>query len=109
MSPTEAGVDKIEKLLGVDNIYDADPRLPGTSSSAPRSRAYKRDRDYIVKDGEIVIVDEFTGRQMPGRRWSEGLHQAIEAKEGLRVQRESVTSRRSRSRTTSACTTSSRA
>ena len=52
---------------------------------------YKRDRDYIVKDGEIVIVDEFTGRQMPGRRWSEGLHQAIEAKEGLRVQRESVT------------------
>ena len=50
---------------------------------------YKRDRDYIVKDGEIVIVDEFTGRQMPGRRWSEGLHQAIEAKEGLRVQRES--------------------
>ena len=52
---------------------------------------YKRDRDYIVKEGEIVIVDEFTGRQMPGRRWSEGLHQAIEAKEGLRVQRESVT------------------
>jgi preprotein translocase subunit SecA len=52
---------------------------------------YKRDRDYIVKDGEIVIVDEFTGRQMPGRRWSEGLHQAIEAKEGLRVQRESAT------------------
>src|SRR5260221_68384 len=52
---------------------------------------YKRDRDYIVKDGEIIIVDEFTGRQMPGRRWSEGLHQAIEAKEGLRVQRESVT------------------
>ncbi len=52
---------------------------------------YKRDRDYIVKDGEIVIVDEFTGRLMPGRRWSEGLHQAVEAKEGVRVQRESVT------------------
>jgi preprotein translocase subunit SecA len=65
---------------------------PATSSrrSGP-TRLYKLDRDYIVKDGEIVIVDEFTGRQMPGRRWSEGLHQAIEAKEGLRVQRESVT------------------
>ena len=65
---------------------------PATSSRRSRAHAlYKRDRDYIVKDGEIIIVDEFTGRQMPGRRWSEGLHQAIEAKEGLRVQRESVT------------------
>ena len=92
VSPTEAGVDKIEKLLGVDNLYDADPRLARHFEQALRAHAlYKRDRDYIVKDGEIVIVDEFTGRQMPGRRWSEGLHQAIEAKEGLRVQRESVT------------------
>jgi len=92
VSPTEAGVDKIEKLLGVDNIYDADPRYARHFEQALRAHAlYKRDRDYIVKDGEIVIVDEFTGRQMPGRRWSEGLHQAIEAKEGLRVQRESVT------------------
>ena len=65
---------------------------PATSSRRCEAHAlYKRDRDYIVKDGEIIIVDEFTGRQMPGRRWSEGLHQAIEAKEGLRVQRESVT------------------
>ena len=92
VSPTEEGVDKIEKLLGIDNLFDADPRLARHFEQALRAHAlYKRDRDYIVKDGEIIIVDEFTGRQMPGRRWSEGLHQAVEAKEGLRVQRESVT------------------
>jgi len=92
VSPTEGGVEKMERLLGVDNLYDADPRLARHFEQALRAHAlYKRDRDYIVRDGEIVIVDEFTGRQMPGRRWSEGLHQAIEAKEGLRVQRESVT------------------
>jgi preprotein translocase subunit SecA len=92
VSPTEEGIDKIERWLGVENLYDADPRLARHFEQALRAHAlYKRDRDYIVKDGEIVIVDEFTGRQMPGRRWSEGLHQAIEAKEGLRVQRESVT------------------
>ncbi len=92
VSPTEEGVERIEKLLGIDNIYDADPRLARHFEQALRAHAlYKRDRDYIVKDNEIIIVDEFTGRQMPGRRWSEGLHQAIEAKEGLRVQRESVT------------------
>src|SRR5690349_23163133 len=92
VSPTEEGVDKMEGFLQVDNLYDADPRLARHFEQALRAHAlYKRDRDYIVKDGEIVIVDEFTGRQMPGRRWSEGLHQAIEAKEGLRVQRESVT------------------
>jgi preprotein translocase subunit SecA len=89
---TEEGITHIERLLKVDNLYDADPRLARHFDQALRAHAlYKRDRDYIVKDGEIVIVDEFTGRQMPGRRWSEGLHQAIEAKEGLRVQRESVT------------------
>src|SRR5205814_9323397 len=92
VSPTEAGVEKIEKLIGVDNLYDADPRYARHFDQALKAHAlYKRDRDYIVKDGEIIIVDEFTGRQMPGRRWSEGLHQAIEAKEGLRVQRETVT------------------
>ncbi|MGP1674563.1 MAG: preprotein translocase subunit SecA [Candidatus Limnocylindrales bacterium] len=92
VSPTESGVDKMEGFLGVENMYDADPRLARHFEQALRAHAlYKRDRDYIVKEGEIVIVDEFTGRQMPGRRWSEGLHQAIEAKEGLRVQRESVT------------------
>jgi preprotein translocase subunit SecA len=92
VSPTEEGVEKMEGLLGIENLYDADPRLARHFEQALRAHAlYKLDRDYIVKDGEIVIVDEFTGRQMPGRRWSEGLHQAIEAKEGLRVQRESVT------------------
>ena len=92
VSPTEEGIDKIEQLLGVENLYDADPRLARHFDSALKAHAlYKRDRDYIVEDGEIVIVDEFTGRKMPGRRWSEGLHQAIEAKEGLRVQRESRT------------------
>jgi preprotein translocase subunit SecA len=92
VSPTEEGIAKIERLVGVPNLYDADPRLARHFEQALRAHAlYKRDRDYLVKEGEIVIVDEFTGRQMPGRRWSEGLHQAIEAKEGLRVQRESVT------------------
>ena len=92
VSSTEEGIGKMEEWLGVENMYDADPRLARHFEQALRAHAlYKRDRDYIVKDGEIVIVDEFTGRQMPGRRWSEGLHQAIEAKEGLRVQRESVT------------------
>jgi preprotein translocase subunit SecA len=92
VSPTEEGIDKMEGFLGVENMYDADPRLARHFEQALRAHAlYKRDRDYIVKDGEIVIVDEFTGRQMPGRRWSEGLHQAVEAKEGLRVQRETVT------------------
>jgi preprotein translocase subunit SecA len=92
VSPTETGIDKMEKWLGVPHLYDTDPTLARHFEQALRAHAlYKRDRDYIVKDGEIIIVDEFTGRQMPGRRWSEGLHQAVEAKEGLRVQRESVT------------------
>ena len=92
VSPTEEGIDKIEQWLRVPNLFDTDPRLARHFEQALRAHAlFKRDRDYIVKEGEIVIVDEFTGRQMPGRRWSEGLHQAIEAKEGLRVQRESVT------------------
>jgi preprotein translocase subunit SecA len=92
VSPTEQGIGKMEQMLAIPNLYDADPVLARHFEQALRAHAlYKRDRDYIVKDGEIIIVDEFTGRQMPGRRWSEGLHQAIEAKEGLRVQRESVT------------------
>ncbi len=92
VSSTEHGITKMEQWLGVANMYDADPTLARHFEQALRAHAlYKRDRDYIVKDGEIIIVDEFTGRQMPGRRWSEGLHQAVEAKEGLRVQRESVT------------------
>src|ERR1035437_46984 len=91
VSPTEEGISKMERLLGVNNLYDY-PTLARYFESALKAHAlFKRDRDYIVKDGEIIIVDEFTGRQMPGRRWSEGLHQAVEAKEGLHVQRESVT------------------
>src|SRR5262245_51055505 len=81
VSPTEAGDEKSEKLRKANNLSAADPRYARHFEQALRAHAlYKRDRDYIVKDGEIVIVDEFTGRQMPGRRWSEGLHQAIEAK-----------------------------
>ena len=92
VSSTEEGVAKVEKMVGVDNLYGGDPLMARHFESALRAHAlFKRDRDYIVEGGEIVIVDEFTGRKMPGRRWSEGLHQAIEAKEGLRVQRESVT------------------
>ena len=92
VAPTESGIDKMERLLKVDNLFDTDPRLARHFEQALKAHAlYQRDRDYIVESGEIVIVDEFTGRKMPGRRWSEGLHQAIEAKEGLRVQRESVT------------------
>jgi preprotein translocase subunit SecA len=94
VSATEEGVAKIEKMLDIRDLYgvETDPRLPRHFEQSLRAHAlYKRDRDYIVKDGEIVIVDEFTGRQMPGRRWSEGLHQAVEAKEGVRVQRESMT------------------
>src|SRR4051812_24830481 len=92
VSPTEDGIAKMESFLRIPTLYDADPRLARHFEQALRAHAlYKRDRDYIVEGGEIVIVDEFTGRKMPGRRWSEGLHQAIEAKEGVRVQRESRT------------------
>ncbi|RJQ36893.1 preprotein translocase subunit SecA [Candidatus Parcubacteria bacterium] len=90
---TEAGIDKIEKLLGVANIYEEKGfRYVRYLEQALRAQAlFKRDRDYVVKEGEVIIVDEFTGRLMPGRRWSDGLHQAIEAKEGVRVQQESRT------------------
>ena len=93
MAPTEAGVSKMEKMLKVDNLYDTDNlELNHLFVQALRAQAMmERDRDYVVKDGEVVIVDEFTGRLMYGRRYSDGLHQAIEAKEGLQVQRESQT------------------
>ena len=90
---TEAGIEKIEKLAGVKNIY-SEENLDLTRYMENAIKAhiiFKRDKDYIVKDGEVIIVDEFTGRQMPGRRYSEGLHQAIEAKEGVNVQRENHT------------------
>ena len=94
VAPTEAGIAKAEKMLGVKNLYDVEHGVDFSHHimCAIRAKALmKRDRDYVVKDGEIIIVDEFTGRLMYGRRFSEGLHQAIEAKEGVKVQRESQT------------------
>jgi len=89
---TEAGTEKMERMLGVANLFDDDFSMARHLEQALKAEAlYKRDRDYVVKDGEVVIVDEFTGRLMPGRRWSEGLHQAVEAKEGVRIQSESRT------------------
>ena len=90
---TEVGMNKMEKLLGVENIYvSGGIKDVHHIEQALKARVlFKRDRDYVVKDDEIIIVDEFTGRMMPGRRYSEGLHQAIEAKEGVKVQKESQT------------------
>lgn len=90
---TETGIAKMEKWLGVDNIYvEGGLREVHHIEQALKARVlFKIDRDYVVKDGEVIIVDEFTGRLMPGRRYSEGLHQAIEAKENVEVQRESQT------------------
>ena len=91
--PTEFGIAKIEKALNVTNLYDHENiELSHHFNQALRAKALMhRDRDYVVRDGEVVIVDEFTGRLMFGRRYSDGLHQAIEAKEGVKVERESQT------------------
>ncbi|WP_294155186.1 preprotein translocase subunit SecA [uncultured Selenomonas sp.] len=93
ISPADSAVPKVEKLIGVQNLYAPENiEYSHCFTAALRAKALmKRDRDYIVKDGEVIIVDEFTGRIMPGRRFSDGLHQAIEAKEGVKVQRESQT------------------
>ncbi|MER3423462.1 MAG: preprotein translocase subunit SecA, partial [Nitrospiraceae bacterium] len=90
---TEEGNARVEKLLGVDNLYDlAHINLVHHVVKALQAHAlYKRDVDYVVKDGEVIIVDEFTGRLMPGRRWSDGLHQAVEAKEGVKIANENQT------------------
>lgn len=90
---TDKGIDKAEKLLGVKNIYtDEGIKLVHHLENAVKAKAlFERDVDYVVKEGEIIIVDHFTGRLQPGRRWSGGLHQAIEAKEGVRIQQESRT------------------
>jgi len=90
---TEGGIAKVEKMLGLGNIYvEGGVKEVHHLEQALKARVlFKRDKDYVVKDGEIIIVDEFTGRLMPGRRYSEGLHQAIEAKEGVKVQKESQT------------------
>jgi len=90
---TEEGIEKIEKILGVGNIYtDKGIKYLHHLEQALKAQIFfQKDRDYIVKDGKVIIVDEFTGRLMPGRRWSGGLHQAIEAKEGVEIQPESKT------------------
>jgi preprotein translocase subunit SecA len=90
---TPEGIAKAERMLGVENIYtEMGIKYVHHLETAVRAKAlYSLDKDYVVRDGEIVIVDEFTGRLQPGRRWSEGLHQAIEAKEGVEVQKESRT------------------
>jgi len=90
---TEEGVAKVEKMLGVENLYDdRNMELAHHVNQGLKAHALmKRDRDYVVKDGEVIIVDEFTGRLMFGRRYSEGLHQAIEAKEGVQIEHESQT------------------
>jgi preprotein translocase subunit SecA len=92
-SLTEEGIDRIEKMTGISDIYGMEhvEEAHQINQALKAHALYQIDRDYIVKDGEVVIVDEFTGRTMPGRRWSDGLHQAIEAKEGVRVQQEQRT------------------
>lgn len=94
VAPTEAGIAKAEKMLGIGNLYDNEHGVDFSHQlmCALKAKALMhRDRDYVVKDGQVIIVDEFTGRLMFGRRFSEGLHQAIEAKEGVKVERESQT------------------
>jgi len=92
-SLTETGIAKMERWTGIKNIYDLENVIEAHQiNQALKAKAlFLRDRDYLVKDAEVVIVDEFTGRTMPGRRWSDGLHQAIEAKEGVKVQQEQKT------------------
>ena len=90
---TEEGVSKCERLLSLGNLYDP-AHMESIHHVYQALRAhtlYKNDVDYVIKDGEVIIVDEFTGRQMPGRRWSDGLHQAVEAKEGVKIERENQT------------------
>src|ERR1700719_2764363 len=93
VATTEEGVTKVEQLLGIDNLYD--PRnillLHHVNQGLSAHTLFKRDVEYVVKDGQVVIVDEFTGRLMPGRRWSDGLHQAVEAKEGVKIESENQT------------------
>ncbi|MBI2203404.1 MAG: preprotein translocase subunit SecA [Candidatus Rokubacteria bacterium] len=90
---TEQGIAHCERLLGVDNLYDPNQidALHHIQQGLRAHALYRRDVDYVVKDGEVIIVDEFTGRMMPGRRWSDGLHQAVEAKENVRIERENQT------------------
>jgi preprotein translocase subunit SecA len=90
---TEEGVSKTEKLLGLPNMYDPEhlETIHHVYQALRAHTLYKRDVEYVVKNGEVIIIDEFTGREMPGRRWSDGLHQAVEAKEGVKIERENQT------------------
>jgi preprotein translocase subunit SecA len=90
---TDEGVVKAEKILRVENLYDLKniDNLHGVEQALRAHALYKRDVDYMIKDGQVLIVDEFTGRVLPGRRWSDGLHQAVEAKEGVKIERENQT------------------
>lgn len=90
---TEDGVSKVERLLGLGNLYDPAhmETIHHVYQGLRAHTLYKRDVDYVVKNGEVIIVDEFTGREMPGRRWSDGLHQAVEAKEAVKIERENQT------------------
>jgi preprotein translocase subunit SecA len=93
VSLTDRGVEHCQRLLGIENLYDpAHMETLHHVNQALKARVlFKRDVDYMIKDGQVVIVDEFTGRLMPGRRWSDGLHQAVEAKEGVKIERENQT------------------
>jgi len=93
VAPTDAGVEAIERALGVDNMYDeVSQNLVHQLQAALRAKElFKRDKDYVVQNGQVKIVDEFTGRILEGRRWSEGLHQAVEAKEGVKIEEENQT------------------
>ncbi len=93
VAPTEDGIERVEQALGVDNLYDeVSQNLVHQLQAALKAKElYKRDKDYIISDGEVKIVDEFTGRVLEGRRWSEGLHQAVEAKEGVKIKEENQT------------------
>ncbi len=93
VSLTDEGIHKCERLMGIQNLYDGSntERVHHINQSLRAHNFFKRDKEYIVKEGQVIIVDEFTGRIMPGRRWSDGLHQAIEAKEGVRIERENQT------------------
>jgi preprotein translocase subunit SecA len=93
VSPSQSAIDKVERALGIENLYDPrNVQLVNHLNQALKAQAlYKHDVDYVIQEGEVKIVDEFTGRIMEGRRWSEGLHQAIEAKERVRIQEENVT------------------
>src|SRR5262249_31166873 len=92
-SPAQSAIDTVERALGITNLYEpSNVHLVNHLQQALKAESlYKRDVDYVVQDGEVKIVDEFTGRIMEGRRWSEGLHQAIEAKEGVSIGEENVT------------------